>query len=43
MFVNYLELQPGQKIVLKNQAVAQVVENIGHTFMRVVIYQDFIF
>ncbi len=29
MFVNFLDLQPGQRIVLKNQAVAEVVENIG--------------
>jgi len=29
MYVNFLALQPGQKIVLKNKAVAQVVENIG--------------
>jgi hypothetical protein len=29
MFVNFLELKPGQKILLKSQAVAEVVENIG--------------
>ncbi len=29
MFVNFLDLQPGQRIVLKNQAVAEVVENLG--------------
>ncbi len=29
MFVNFLALQPGQRIVLKNQAAAAVVENIG--------------
>ncbi len=29
MFVNFLELQPGQRIVLRNQAVAEVLENLG--------------
>lgn len=29
MFVNFLEVQPGQKILMKNQAVAEVVENLG--------------
>lgn len=29
MFVNFLELKPGQKIVMKNQSVAEVVENLG--------------
>ena len=29
MFVNFLELKPGQKILLKNKAVAEVIENIG--------------
>ena len=29
MFVNFLELKPGQKIMMKNQAVAEVVENLG--------------
>jgi len=29
MFVNFLELKPGQKILLKSQAVAEIVENIG--------------
>ena len=29
MFVNFLELQPGQKILLRSGAVAQVLENIG--------------
>jgi hypothetical protein len=29
MFVNFFELQPGQRILLKSQAVAEVVENVG--------------
>lgn len=29
MFVNFLELQPGQKILLKSRAVAEVLQNIG--------------
>lgn len=29
MFVNFLDLQPGQRIMLKNQAVAEIVENMG--------------
>jgi len=29
MFVNFLELKPGQKILLKSKAVAEVIENIG--------------
>lgn len=29
MFVNFLDLQPGQRIMLKNKAVAEIVENMG--------------
>lgn len=29
MFVNFRELQAGQRIVLRNQAVVEVVENLG--------------
>jgi predicted DCC family thiol-disulfide oxidoreductase YuxK len=28
MFVNLFELKPGQRILMKNQAVAEVVENL---------------
>lgn len=29
MFVNLLDVKPGQRIVMKNQSVAEVVENLG--------------
>ena len=29
MFVNLLDVQPGQRIQLKNKSVVQVVENLG--------------
>ncbi len=29
MFVNLLDVQPGQRIMMKNKAVAEVVENLG--------------
>lgn len=29
MFVNFFEIKPGQLILLKNQAIAEVVENLG--------------
>lgn len=29
MFVNLLDVKPGQRILMKNQSVAEVVENLG--------------
>jgi hypothetical protein len=29
MFVNLLDVQPGQRILMKNKSVAEVVENLG--------------
>ena len=29
MFVNLLDIQPGQRILMKNRAVAEVLENVG--------------
>jgi len=29
MFVNFLDVKPGQRILMKNKAVAEVVENLG--------------
>lgn len=29
MFVNLFDVKPGQRILMKNQSVAEVVENLG--------------
>ena len=29
MFVNFMDLREGQRILLKSQAVAEVIENLG--------------
>ena len=29
MFVNLLDVQPGQRILMKNKSVVEVVENLG--------------
>lgn len=29
MFVNLLDVKPGQKILMKNQSIAEVLENLG--------------